>query len=108
MNDLALSKSEAQELNAAASLKGKLFCQNCRACIDTCPQRVEIPDLMRSYMYVKGYGNYIQARDTIAELPDKHGLNTCLSCSSCTASCRTGININSRINTLLEERLYTA
>ena len=106
MNDLALSKTEAKELNAAANLKGKLFCQNCKACIDTCPHRVEIPDLMRSYMYVKGYGNYIQARDTIAELPDKHGLNTCLSCSSCTASCRTGINISSRINTLLEERLY--
>ena len=108
MNNLALSKSENEELKTAANLKGKLFCQNCKACIETCPQRVEIPDLMRSYMYAKGYGNYIQARDTLAELPDQKGLRECTNCSQCTASCRTGINISSRINTLIEEKLYSA
>jgi predicted aldo/keto reductase-like oxidoreductase len=108
MNDLALSKAEAQELNAAANLNGKLFCQNCRACIETCSQRVDIPDLMRSYMYAKGYGNYIQARDTLADLPKKNGLSQCISCHSCTASCQTGININSRINTLIQEKLHIA
>ncbi|MFW6128771.1 MAG: aldo/keto reductase [Candidatus Aminicenantaceae bacterium] len=108
MNDMALSKSENIELELASNRKGKLFCQNCRDCIETCPQKVEIPELIRSYMYAKGYGNYIQARDTIAELPDKYGLKECLNCSQCTASCRTGINIPSRINTLLEEKLYLA
>jgi len=108
MNNLALSRTEQKDLQLASNLEGKLFCQNCKACIETCPQRVEIPDLMRSYMYVQGYGNYIQARDTIAELPDQHGLKECLSCRQCTASCRTGINISSRINSLLKEKLYTA
>ncbi|MFW6123585.1 MAG: aldo/keto reductase [Acidobacteriota bacterium] len=108
MNDLALSKSENKELELAANLRGKLFCQNCRACIETCPHHVEIPDLMRSFMYAKSYGNYIQARDTITELPDTSGLRECINCSQCTASCRTGINISSRINTLIEEKLYTA
>ncbi|MBD3412953.1 MAG: hypothetical protein GF421_00785 [Candidatus Aminicenantes bacterium] len=108
MNDLALSKSESLELNAAANLKGKLFCQNCKACIETCSQKVQIPDLMRSYMYAKGYGNYIQARDTLADLPSQHGLSQCISCSSCTASCQTGININTRINTLIQEKLHIA
>ncbi len=108
MNNLALSKSEQQYLAKAANLRGKLFCQSCRSCVATCPQRVEIPDLMRSFMYVKGYGNYIQARDTIAEIPGKHGLNACADCSTCTASCRTGINISSRINTLVQEKLHIA
>lgn len=108
MNNLALSKSEQQYLAKAANLRGKLFCQSCRSCVATCPQRVEIPDLMRSFMYVKGYGNYIQARDTIAEIPAKHGLNACADCSTCTASCRTGINISSRINTLVQEKLHIA
>ncbi|MFW6160930.1 MAG: 4Fe-4S dicluster domain-containing protein, partial [Acidobacteriota bacterium] len=108
MNDLALTESEKQNLAYAASLKGKIFCQNCRSCVETCPQRVEIPDLMRSYMYAMSYGNYVQARDTITGLPDKHGLNECITCSSCTASCRTGININSRINTLVQEKLHIA
>lgn len=108
MNDLALTESEKQNLAYAASLKGKIFCQNCRSCVETCAQRVEIPDLMRSYMYAASYGNYVQARDTIAGLPDKHGLNECITCSSCTASCRTGINIGSRINTLVQEKLHLA
>ncbi len=108
MNDLALTKKEKQNLAYAADLRGKLFCQNCRSCVETCPQRVEIPDLMRSYMYAKGYGNYIQAKDTLTDLPDKRGLNECLTCASCTASCRTGININNRINTLVQEKLYLA
>lgn len=108
MNNLALSKAEQQYLTKAANLRGKLFCQSCRSCVETCPQRVEIPDLMRSYMYVKGYGNYIQARDTLAELPDKKGLNACIDCSACTASCRTGINIGSRISALVQEKLHLA
>jgi len=108
MNNLALSKSENKELDMASNLKGKLFCQNCKACIETCPHRVEIPELMRSFMYAKSYGNYIQARDTLAELPEKYSLKECINCSRCTASCRTGINIGSRINTLIEEKLYTA
>jgi len=95
MNDLTLTKSEKQDLAYAASLRGKLFCQNCRACVETCSQRVEIPDLMRSYMYAKGYGNYIQARDTLAGLPSKHGLNECIACSC-------------RINTLVQEKLHIA
>jgi hypothetical protein len=108
MNDMTLSKKENKDLKLASNLRGKLFCQNCRACIETCPQKVEIPDLMRSYMYAKGYGNYIQARDTIAELPDKYSLKECTNCTQCTASCQTGINISSRINTLIEEKLYAA
>jgi uncharacterized protein len=106
MNNLALSTKEKQELEIASNLQGKLFCQNCRDCIETCPHKVEIPDLMRAYMYARGYGNYIQARDTLAELPDHYGLSECISCSRCTASCQKGINISSRINSLIQDKLY--
>ncbi len=106
MNDLAISAAEKRYLALASKLKGKLYCQNCRSCISTCCTRVEIPKLMRAYMYAKGYGNYIQAGMTIAELPKKRGLNICQSCSSCAASCPNGINIGSRIKTLIEEKLY--
>ncbi len=106
MNNLALSGKERAEIQLASSLKGKIYCQNCRSCIPTCPDNVEIPNLMRSFMYAKAYGNYIQAGMTVAELPRKKGLNICRSCSSCTASCPNGINIGSRVKTLIEERLY--
>ncbi len=106
MNDLAISAAEKRYLAFVSKLKGKLYCQNCLSCISTCSRRVEIPKLMRAYMYAKGYGNYIQAGMTIAELPKKRGLNICQSCSSCAASCPNGINIGSRIKTLIEEKLY--
>jgi len=106
MNNLALSEAESRELQMASDLKGKLYCQNCRSCVPTCPSKVEIPNLMRAFMYAKGYGNYIQAGMTAAQLPRKRGLDTCRNCSSCTASCPNGINIGSRVNTLITEKLY--
>lgn len=106
MNDLALSQAERSYLDWAAQMKGKLYCQNCRACIPTCPHGVEIPNLMRAYMYANAYGNFIQARTTISELPEKHSLNVCRNCQSCTADCRTGINIRSRLQSLIMDEFY--
>ena len=106
MNNLSLSSKEKAYIQFASQVKGKLYCQNCRSCIPSCPNTVEIPNLMRAFMYAKGYGNYIQARDTAAELPEKRGLNVCRSCSFCVATCPNGINIGSRVNTVIEEKLY--
>jgi predicted aldo/keto reductase-like oxidoreductase len=106
MSNLALSEAEKRELRLASMLKGTLYCQNCRSCISTCSHRVEIPTLMRAYMYAQGYGNLIQARITTAALPEKSGLNVCRDCSSCTATCRNGININSRLKSLIADKLY--
>jgi len=84
MSDFALSEAEKRELQLASMLKGTLYCQNCRSCISTCSHRVEIPTLMRAYMYAQGYGNPIQARITTAALPEKSGLNVCRDCSAVT------------------------
>jgi predicted aldo/keto reductase-like oxidoreductase len=107
MNDLTLTDQEQKDLQQAASLRGTLFCQNCSACVATCPHNVAVPNLMRAYMYAAGYGNFVQARTTIAELPDKKGLNVCRECPSCQASCRRDIDIGSRIESLIEEGLHS-
>ncbi len=106
MADLALSEKEQKDLEMAADMPGLLFCQNCRACVPTCPHRVEVPKLMRAYMYAKGYGNYVQAGMTIAELPKGAGLTKCRECAACIAACRRGINIGSRVTVLIDECLY--
>jgi predicted aldo/keto reductase-like oxidoreductase len=106
MSDLALSPQERSYLDWAARVKGKLYCQNCRTCIPTCPQGVEIPNLMRAYMYASSYGNLIQARTTISEIPEKRSLNVCRRCGSCSAICRTGINIGARLKSLIADELY--
>jgi len=106
MNALALSDTERTRLEQTANLTGKIYCQNCRACTPSCPNGVEIPKLMRAYMYAKAYGNLSQARSTIAELPPNKGLTACQNCQACKAACRTGINIGRRIKSLLEGELY--
>lgn len=103
MNNLALTAGEKRELQLTSMLKGTFYCQNCRFCVSTCPDKVEIPNLMRAYMYAEGYGNLIQARMTVEELSRNHGINICQECSSCKASCQHGININSRLKSLLAE-----
>jgi predicted aldo/keto reductase-like oxidoreductase len=105
MSDLTLTDQEQRDLQMAASLRGILFCQNCRSCVSTCPNNIAIPNLMRAYMYAQGYGNFIQARSTIAELPGNKGLDVCRDCSGCKASCRRGIDIGSRVTSLLADGL---
>ncbi len=107
MADLPLSEKEQEDLHMAALMRGTLFCQNCGFCVSTCSRHIEIPKLMRSYMYARGYGNYVQARTTIAELKPEKGLDMCRDCSNCSALCRRGIDIGSRVNTLISEGLHS-
>jgi len=100
MNDLTLSEQEKRDLQLSSMLPGKLYCQQCRQCISTCSKRVEVPDLMRAYMYYKGYENVTQARETLAELSEVQGLQACKSCSICTAECVRGIQIGKRVQAL--------
>ena len=106
MNDLAMSKKEKSDLASAVSMKGLLYCQQCRACVSTCPSSTEIPDLMRAYMYAEAYKNHLQAVDTIAELPQRKGLDACRRCASCSAKCANGIQIGQRVNKLISDRYY--
>ena len=106
MSNLALSEQEKRELQLASMLQGTFYCQNCHSCIPSCPNNVEIPTLMRAYMYAEGYGNLYQARATVAELPRQRSLNVCLNCSSCLASCRYGIDINQRLQSLIGKGLH--
>jgi predicted aldo/keto reductase-like oxidoreductase len=101
MKDLTLSDEEKRDLRISSMLRGPLYCQQCRSCMLSCPKKVEIPTLMRAYMYAEGYGNLIQAELTIDELPTEHGLGVCQDCATCMVSCRFGINIRDRLDFLL-------
>ena len=101
MSDLSLSVEEKRDLKLSSMLSGHLYCQYCRSCVPLCLHGVEIPTLMRAYMYAEGYGNLIQAELTMDELPPTQSLNACRDCTACTASCRYGINISERIDTLM-------
>jgi len=102
MADLKLTEEEEKAVKLS-SLGGDGYCQNCRACVAQCPQRVEIPNLMRAYMYSEGYGNPSHAEWTLDTLPQNRGLAACKECSGCRVGCRHGLNIGGRVNRLMRK-----
>ncbi len=105
VKNYALTASEEMAVRQASSIQNPLYCQNCRSCISSCPKGVEIPSLMRAYMYAEGYGNLLQAEMTAEVLPEEKGLKTCEECSTCSASCQYGIKIYERLQALFAQGL---
>lgn len=105
MGDLALSAAEEKELLRSAKKQQGAYCQNCRSCTTSCPQGVEIPVLMRAYMYAEAYGNLVQAKSTVDELPEDRSLKECSNCGQCSAFCANGIPIADRLRTLMARDL---
>jgi predicted aldo/keto reductase-like oxidoreductase len=100
--DLEYTDEEKQFL-ADNDVKYSLgFCRQCRQCVNTCAHRAEIPMLMRTHMYATQYGNLIQARVTLTDIPAGQGLGACADCSACSAACAHSVDIARRISELKE------
>ncbi len=97
MENPALTEAEKKDLERVGSLPyrfSSLFCQHCRQCVPQCPRRLDIPILMRSYMYAYGYKNRARAREAleridIAELP-------CAGCDVCRVRCAVGFDVRAK------------
>ncbi len=76
------------------------FCRQCRNCLASCPEKVDIPSLMRTHMYTRQYGNFELARQTIDLIPNNRGISICASCSECLARCANSVNIKRKIEEL--------
>jgi predicted aldo/keto reductase-like oxidoreductase len=73
------------------------FCLQCGKCREDCPQQAHIPELMRAHMYAVQYSNHGLARQTLAAIAAGKGLDACVACDSCKASCRQSVNIARKI-----------
>jgi predicted aldo/keto reductase-like oxidoreductase len=97
MGNLALTEREKADLERVGSLPyefGSLFCQQCRKCVPLCPFGVEIPTLMRSYMYAHGYRDPVKAKETLQQL-DLVRL-PCGDCEVCHVRCVMGFDVRAR------------
>jgi hypothetical protein len=101
MNDPSLTKSEKSHLQRA-NLTASLYCQGCGQCMGSCFQKLPIPDLMRSYMYVYGYRNLGEAQDLLLSLNLPASL--CQDCGSCPVQCISGFNVSERIRDVVRLR----
>jgi predicted aldo/keto reductase-like oxidoreductase len=98
--NLEYTPEEEKFLSEQGLKLGFDFCHQCGSCLASCPNGVEIPDLMRTYMYAAQYGNFCQARITLDGIPPSKSLSNCRNCSSCDARCANDVNIARRIDTL--------
>ena len=97
---LAFTAQENKFLSDNSIKLGMGFCRQCRKCLASCPDGVEVPTLMRTHMYAAQYANFQQARATLDEIPAGNGLKVCTDCSNCQAKCANTVDIARRIDEL--------
>jgi len=96
IRNLKLSDQELKDLNLAGiDSDHGLYCQQCKQCIPQCLNHLDIPTIMRSYMYAYGYRNAEQAWHTIADI-DLSG-NPCEKCETCKVTCLARFDVKNKI-----------
>ena len=103
INNLKMTDQEMKDLNLANVLNEPgLYCLQCKECLPQCPANLDIPTLMRGYMYAYGYHNLEHAYYTVAD----SGMtgNPCDLCDVCKVNCRTGFNVQEKVRDIARLR----
>ncbi|MBN2481140.1 MAG: aldo/keto reductase [Bacteroidales bacterium] len=96
MENLKLNEKEKHDLlPPQGELSSGLYCQQCGRCIAQCPKRINIPAIMRSYMYAYGYGNLDHAYRTLCSA--RLDPTACRNCTSCSVNCAMGFDVRTKI-----------
>ncbi len=96
VRNLKMTEQELKDLKLAlVDSETGLYCQQCRQCLPQCPHNLDIPTIMRSYMYAYGYKNASQAFQNLAsiDLSEK----PCEKCESCSVNCSSGFDVRNKI-----------
>ena len=66
----------------------RIGCTGCRYCVDGCPKKIKIPDIIRAYNTDLVYGDHDRARNFYRDLTaDGHKASTCIRCGQCAGIC---------------------
>ena len=96
ISNLKMTEQELKDLNLASfDSETGLYCQQCKQCLPQCRHNLDIPTIMRSYMYAYGYKNASQAyfNMTTVDLSGK----PCEKCGSCSVNCSSGFDVKNKI-----------
>jgi predicted aldo/keto reductase-like oxidoreductase len=107
MQNLQLTEEEKKDLiQPLASISHGIYCQQCGECIGQCPKSLDIPTIMRSYMYAYGYKNLKHAQETLqlSEISD----TACTSCETCKVKCTSGFDIKGKIADIIRLKTIPA
>lgn len=94
VNNPDFTEEDMKELRLAGVDKNGMFCLQCRECDGQCSKNIDIPTLMRSYMYAYGYKNLQHSRQTLDMV---HDSSACTGCDNCSVTCRAGFDVKQKI-----------
>ena len=103
MNDLKMTPADTKALQVGMlGHEPGLYCDQCGECRTQCVAGIDIPTMMRSYMYVYGYRDLAKAKAAmekvdIAALP-------CGDCHACKVSCRMGFDVRRKLTDIARLR----
>ncbi len=100
MKQFELSPKDLKQLSRYSAYLNGTYCQGCGQCVGSCLRRLDIPEYMRSHMYLTGYKDTEQALGLLREIASSAPTNPCSSCESCSACCPNGIDIRGRMKEL--------
>jgi predicted aldo/keto reductase-like oxidoreductase len=96
LKNMKMTDQELKDLNlAAVDSETGLYCQQCKQCIPQCSYNLDIPTIMRSYMYAYGYKNTSQAYHNLATA-DFSG-RPCENCTTCNVKCLARFDVKQKI-----------
>lgn len=96
MEDLTLTPQEKADLKMGEKLAVTgLYCSQCRQCMSQCPKKLDIPTLMRSYMYAYGYRNLSKAREAVESM--NLSRPACNDCATCSVKCTMGFDVREKV-----------
>jgi predicted aldo/keto reductase-like oxidoreductase len=97
VKDIKMTDQDLKDLKLASAANTGLFCLQCHDCKGQCPNNLDIPTLMRSYMYAYGYRNMHHARQTYDLAANS---SACSLCDECSVVCRAGFDIKDKIRNI--------
>lgn len=96
MEDLKLTPEEESELTLGDDMgMNGLYCSQCGQCEAQCHKSLDIPSIMRSYMYAYGYNNFTAAKEIMQSLSSDGKF--CNDCHACPVKCSFGFDVKSRV-----------
>ena len=100
MEDLTLTPKEREDLKLGqkTGMSG-LYCAQCSRCRLQCRYNLDIPTMMRSYMYAYGYKSPAKAKATLQQRPLKD--ITCKECSNCAVFCTMDFDVAKKIKDII-------
>ncbi len=94
LSDITLTEQEKNDLIVPLAETG-LYCTGCGKCIVQCSENLQVPDLMRAYMYAYGYSSPAMARTLLDEIGAT--ASPCSECGICTIDCTKKFRIKEKI-----------